>query len=225
MFRTMLMHHTSSKLLKHMFVDESHQIATELSCRPDFTQIKTQFFNMLPKFTNLMLMSGTFINTMENRLKQQTGVKIINFYGMVFFRREVYFQLCARRNFKSIILENLKVLLVTFRLNPAILLPHEFLICCNTLKNMFDLFDEFSEVLDITDSNCYKETREKLVEEAPRSLLHSDGLSCTGNSQEKMQYHIVSCCDGNKKPSKYFNLRVLLATSATSTGIDSEDLI
>ena len=174
----MLTHCANSKLLQHVFVDESHQIVIELSHRPAFTQIKTQFFNFLPKHTNFIFMSRTFNNNMEKRFKWRAEINISRYYRIYFCWREACIQLCVRIELKSIILDNLKVLLETFRVNPATVLTRKLLIYCNTISNTFDLFDEISEVLERTDSNYYKEVREQLVEEAPFSSLQSDALTC-----------------------------------------------
>ena len=56
-------------------------------------------------------------------------------------------------------LHNIKVLLETFYLNPVTGLQYKLFIYCNTISNAFDLFDEVADVLEITDSNYYKEAR------------------------------------------------------------------
>ena len=87
----MRMYHTSSKLLQHMFVEESHKIVIESSCRPAFTQIKTQLFNLMPKCTNFIFISGTFNNKMENRIKRHTRIKMSHYYGKDFSRDKYEF--------------------------------------------------------------------------------------------------------------------------------------
>ena len=88
-------------------------------------------------------------------------------------------------------IDDIKSLLDIFRLNPATGLPCEFLICCNTINNDFDMFDEVAQVLENVDSNYHKEASAKLEEESLCRLLESYALTCTGHAQEKMRHHII----------------------------------
>jgi len=86
----------------------------------------------------------------------------MNYYCRIdFYCREFSFECHIRSKIKSSILSNLKGLLYKCRMNLHWNYPYKFIIHCNSIDNVINLFNDIHGILEDTDKTCIPENKLK----------------------------------------------------------------